>query len=106
MAEMTHVLKDDFMAKMLTNKDQELEPANDTHKSLIKYRQYNVKAVAAIMAAQANEDVITGLQDSKKTFVVTVPSKVVCKYWPGIENMFRLEDGLSEWMKTCIILSS
>ena len=48
MVKMTHVLKDAFMAKMTTRKDQELDPTNNDHKPLIKYRQQYTKSVAAI----------------------------------------------------------
>ena len=37
MAEIAHVLKDYSLEKMPTSEDQELDPVNNSHTSLIKY---------------------------------------------------------------------
>ena len=89
MAEMAHVFKDDFLAKMPTGEDHELDPANISHKPLIKDWQHIVKASSAIIAARESEDIITNFQGLNNL-------EVACKMWAELKLVFKPEDGLSE----------
>ena len=52
MADMGHVLGENFAENLPSSETTELDPKNPDHKAWIEYRQQNARAVAAIVAAQ------------------------------------------------------
>lgn len=95
MANIGRVLDKNFLDKLSTSVNQELDPENSDHKELINYWRQNPKTMAAIVTAQESEDVIMGLRDSNK-LIVTFMSEITCNYCKELKNKFQPEDRLFE----------
>ena len=95
MANMGHVLNKSFSTKLPSSETMELDESIPEHKQWAKYRWQNAKAGAVILAAQESEDVILALQEPNK-LLLTWPCGTAPDMWQALEDIFQLDDGLSE----------
>ena len=94
-ANMGHILEKGFLAKFPTSKTMEFDESIPDHKQFAKYRRHHVKAGAVLLAAQESEDVILAIQESN-TLLLTWPSDTALDMWQALEDIFQVDDGLSE----------